>query len=170
MGVELVRDEDPVRALVAVHGPSDVVDEIFLVARGTYGRCEHLPGGNDEIRDQAERSVTLVLELDLLNLAGSCRLGWVYSLQCLNAGLLVGADDVGSTLGESRCLAIRLADCFDARLVRYRVIELVLRGEPVATLVRPDGTFFRMRSRWRGEMPVTMPRFTTSSASSRGVQ
>lgn len=74
-------------------------DEVLLGPRWANAWFDHLPCCDDEVGNQAERTMPLVLELDLLDVTRACGLGRMDSLQRLNAGLLIGTDDVRSTGG-----------------------------------------------------------------------
>ena len=120
---------------IGVHDAPDVRDEVLLGPRWANAWFDHLPGCDDEVGDQAERAMALVLELDLLDVTRARRLRWVYPLQRLDAGLLVGTDDVRSNLRQGGRLAIDLADILDVLLIGNGVLELVFRRQPVPALV-----------------------------------
>jgi len=79
-----------------------------------------------EIRDQAERAVALVLELDALGQTLPCRLGRVDSFECLDARLLVGADDVTPLGSQPSRIRVGLADLADVGFVLLGVLQFVL--------------------------------------------
>ena len=111
-----------------------------------------------------------VLELVLLDLSWTRRLGWVDSFERLHAGLLVGTDDMSPRLREFGCLPIDVTDRLDILIELLAVLKLVLRGQPIAALVGAEVDLDKKRSTWRGEIESTMPRLMASRASSGGVQ
>ena len=114
--------------------------------------------------------MALVLELDALSQARSCRLRRMDAFEGLDAGLFVGADDVTAFGGQARRIRVGLAHFTDIGLVLLGVLELILRGQPVLRFVRAEIPPFSRRSTCLGEIDSTMLRLITSSASSRGVQ
>jgi hypothetical protein len=71
VGVELVEDEDPTGVGIGVDGASDVRGEVLFRSSRPYGRKNRLAGRDLEVGDEAERTVTAILELDALGLPGS---------------------------------------------------------------------------------------------------
>ena len=94
----------------------------------------------------------------------------MYMLKRLHAGFLIDAHDVRAFGRESRRVSVGVAQSFDIRLVLAGCFALVLRGEPVPTLVRSQICSAKKRSTWRGEMLSTMPLLAASRANSLGVQ
>ena len=126
--VELVEHEDPGAIRVAVNRPGDVGREVVLGSRGADAREDGLSCHHVEVRDEAQRAVALVFELDALGLARSRRLRRVNPFECLNAGLLVGADDVPPCGSQARRVGVRFADLAHIGLVLPAVLQLVLGG------------------------------------------
>lgn len=71
MRVELIEDENPGRVGICVDGPSDVLAKVLLRSSRPDGRQNRLACRHIEVGDEAERTVTEVLELDTLCLAGT---------------------------------------------------------------------------------------------------
>ena len=80
------------------------------------------------------------------------------ALEGLDAGLLVGADDVGTFIVKTQRIRVGLANTTHIALVLLRVLQLVLGGQPVLALVWAEIPPFRMRSMCLGEIDSTMPR------------
>ncbi len=66
MGIELVGDEAP---RIELDRPGDVRDKALFGPRQTYGRRNRIARYDVEVRDQAQRTVTPVLELRALGQA-----------------------------------------------------------------------------------------------------
>ncbi len=98
VGVELIDDEHPFRLGIGFHDGADVADEIFFGARLPDCGADHPARRHLEVGDQRLRPVADILELLGLRLAGPHRAGGVKPLQRLDAGLLVGADQVNPLL------------------------------------------------------------------------
>src|SRR6266545_275356 len=170
VGVELVGHEDPFRVGIGVDGLCDVGGEIRLGSSRPNRGADDLARHDVEVRDQAQRAVSDVLELDALNEAGTDGLRFMQAFERLHARLLVDADHVGSLSRELRGVSISIADSLYFGLVLLRRFALVLRGEPVLALVRSQVRFAKKRSTCLGEMLSTMPLLMASRASSGGVQ
>ncbi len=124
--VELVHHEDPGGRWVCVDGPGDVGDEVLLVSGGPDRGGDGLSGHDVEVRDEAQRAVALVLELDALDQSGTGRFRGLKSFERLDAGLLVGADDVPAFGRQPRCVRVGLADLANIRFVLLRALQLLL--------------------------------------------
>ena len=109
VGVELVHDERPLPFGVGLHGGADVAGKILLGARVAHRRAYDLARRHLEVGDQRLRPVAGILELLGLRLAGFHRAGGVEPLQCLDAGLLVGADQVDPLFVEFPGLVVQFA-------------------------------------------------------------
>src|SRR5258706_2076681 len=168
--VELIGDEDPSRVGIGLDGPVDVGDEVSFCSGWADRRADDLAGYDVEVCDQRKGTVADVLELDTFHEAGPNGLGFMESLECLHARLLVGAHHVRALGRKLRSVTVRVADVLDVGLVLLRVFALVLRGQPVLALVRSQVRFAKKRSTCRGEMLSTIPLLMASRASSGGVQ
>ena len=127
MGVELVEDEDPTGVGIGVDGAADVRGEVLFGSSRPDGRQNRLACGDLEVGDEAERAVTAILELDALGSAGAWRQGGMEPFTGLDAGLLVGANDVGTLLFvEPQGICVGRADVANVGLVLLGVLELVL--------------------------------------------
>ena len=111
MGVELIRDEHPFRLRIGGHGGPQMADKIRHGAGLPHRGVADPAGGHFEVGDQRLRTMAAVFKpLSFRRLAGCHRPGRMEPLQSLNAGLLVGADDMHPLLMELCRLLIELAD------------------------------------------------------------
>lgn len=130
--VELIDHECPGGVGIGVDGLLNVGGEVLLCSSRSDARTDDFTRDHVEVREQAQGAVTLVFKLDTLGHAGPCRLRWVDAFERLDACLLVGADDVTPLLGQLRRICICLAHLTDVCLVQLRVLQLILRGQPVS--------------------------------------
>ena len=109
MGIELIDDEHPCCLGIGFHGGANVADEIFFGARVPDRGADHLACRHLEVGDQRLRPVSDVFKLRGFRFAGLHRTGGVEPFQRLDAGFLIGADQVYSLFMEFRSLVIELA-------------------------------------------------------------
>ena len=134
VGVELVNNNDSFSSRVRGNGLDDVVNEVLLGAGGANGggcdfACSHL-----EVNNQTLRSVSDVLKLLPFNFSGFHRFGGMFTLQSLNAGFFIGADDTNAGLIQLGGLTVHIAHRF--ALFGKGLGVLRLGVEPIATPVR----------------------------------
>lgn len=84
-----------------------------------------------------------VLTFDSLDLACRRWFSGVFALESLHTGFLVGTDNMNVLFFEFGGLMIGFAYLFNGRLVFFRFLKLIFRGQPIPTLVWPDIVFFR---------------------------
>lgn len=127
VGIELVEDEDPTGVGISVDGATDVRSEVLFRSRRPDGWQNRLACGDLEVGDEAQGAMTTKLELDALGSAGAWRQGGMEPFTGLDAGLLVGANDVGTLLFvEPQGICVGRADVANVGLVLLGVLELVL--------------------------------------------
>ena len=140
------------------------VGEVLLAPRRLDRRGDHLTRRHLEVPDQALRPVPLVLELHLLDLTRPHRLGRGDPLLRLDARHLVHAHRVNPVLRPSRGRLVAVAHVPDLPGERLGIL-----GRALSQCDRSSAAF-KKRPTWRAEIDGTMPRSTTSSANSVGVQ
>lgn len=133
---------------------------------GVIGLARH----DIEVRDKAERSVPLVLELHALAEPGARRKRRMEAFERLDSCFLVCADNVPPLLVNRLRFSTGLADLANVGVVLLWILQPVFRRQLVLSLWRAEIPLFRRRSTCLGEMDSTTPRLMTSSASSLGVQ
>lgn len=126
VGVELVCDEDPCRIGIEIHRLRDVCDKVLFCSRRTDRWRDGLASHHIEVRDEAERAVPLVLELDALGETRSRRQRRMEPLERLDACLLISADDVASLLVNRLRVGIGLADLANVGVVQLGIFEFIL--------------------------------------------
>ncbi len=121
-----------------------------------------------EVADHALRPVPLVLELHLLRLPRPHRLGRGDPLLRLHPRHLVHAHRVNPARQPSGRRLVAVAHV--PHLLGESLGVLGVGVQPVPAAVRLEGGPLKKRPTWRTEIEGTIPRATTSSANSVGVQ
>jgi hypothetical protein len=165
VGVQLVGDEDPARAGIAVDGLVDVGHEVDLCSCRSDRWTHHFARHHIEVRHQRQGAVPDILELDALDEAGPNGLGLVQSFERLHARFLIGTHHVRALRRKLRSIPIRVTDLLDVGLVLLRRLALTLRCQPILALVRSQVRLTKERSMCLGEMLWTMPLLMASRAS-----
>ena len=134
MGVELIRDEDPARLRVCLDGLADVSGEVGFGACGSNARCHDLPGSHLQIGDQTLRAMPLVFEFLALDMPRQQRQGRMETREGLDAGHLIGTEDVCPLRSKRGSGFIHLTDGADLFGQLGGVVGR--RSEPVALAMR----------------------------------
>ena len=110
VGVEVVQDDDEALPGVVLDKVADVVCEVLFAAGGADAGANDLAGGYFEASNEGLCPMALIFELAQMKPARAGGLVRVLTLQGLDSGLLVDADDVGSLSGELRSLPVEIGD------------------------------------------------------------
>lgn len=149
VGIELIDDEDPFRLGIGGHGGPDMLDAIVLGAGISDRGIDDPVRGHLEVGDQCLRAVADVFELLGFRLAGCHRPGGVEAFQRLDAGFLVGADQMHTPRMEFSGLMIESAHrphVFpEVGFIRHFVIQPVAGsvGFEIALIVKSDPRWSR---------------------------
>lgn len=154
--IELIGHKDPSRLRVQGDGLRDVLDKIHFRARVADARRELPPRGHFVVGNQTLGTVAQVLIFlarTPCSLARHARLHgvrWRHSFQCLDAGLFIGADEVGALRMQLWRGSVEVTNGFDLRLELRRV---ALRGiEPGFSVVQINIQLILKNARhWSGK-------------------
>jgi len=134
VGVELVDQEDIAIPRVGGDRLLNVGGEVCFSAGGTKGREDRFTGGDLEIGDQTERPVPDVRELAAFDFAGTHGESGGGTLQRLDSGHLIGAQDVDAQRFQGGSGSIHGTDGRD--LVGERLGVRWRGGQPIAAQMR----------------------------------
>jgi hypothetical protein len=110
MGIQLIHDEHPLPFGIGFHGSMHMGHKILLRASVPYRRAEDLSRRHLEVGDQRLGSVPDIFKLLGFRLTGLHRTGRMEPFQSLDAGFLIGADQVDSLFMEFLRLVVQFAD------------------------------------------------------------
>ena len=164
----MIDDEDRSRVGIRLDSRREVGGEVRLGARRPKGGTDDFAGHDIEVRDQTQRSMSAILELDALGQTGPHGFVRIATFQRLHAGFLIDTQDVRAFAGPLGRIAGGVAESLDIGLILRGRFSLVLRSEPVLTLVRSQFRGAKKRSPCRDEILSTRPRRTASRANSLG--
>ena len=170
VGIELVGNEDLSRVGISFDGGGTVGREIGLGACESKGRADDFASDYVEVCDQTQGAMPVIFELDALGQTGAHGFVWNSAFQRLHPGFLIHTHDMCAFAGPLWRIAVGVAQSLDIGLILVGRFSLVLRCEPVLTLVRSQGRSAKKRSTCRGEILSTRLRRTASRANSLGVQ
>ncbi len=134
MDIQLVDHEHPACVRVARDRLPTMAHEILLCARLTDRGLLDLPDRDSKADDRALRPVSDGGEFAALDQAWPHRFGRGFALQGLDAGQLIGADDMHPQRVQQGRVRVQRANGFDLRGKRDRI--RLGRVQPVATLMR----------------------------------
>ena len=98
MCVVIIHHKDPLRLRIERNGALEMLQKVFCLMSRSERSGNDLASAHFKAACQADRSVTLVLELTELNLAGTCGLRRSDSLKSLKARHLVDTDRANAML------------------------------------------------------------------------
>ena len=167
MGVEAIHHQMPLRR-VRVSGEHrlEVGEIVGFVPRIAHRAFRNAPGGHIETGNQRLGAMTGIFKLLPFAPSGSHRLVWSTPFQGLNTGHLINGEGAFAALRPLYGTQVEGTEVFDLR------IKLWVGGglSQYCTWWGFKSASANRRPTWRGEIRSTQPRFTISSASSRGVQ
>ena len=122
MGVELIRQKDPVGLWIGLDGLGDVSSKIGFGARGSNAGGDDLSCGHIQIGDQTLGAVSVVFKFFSLDVTGLHGQRVMEAFKCLNAGHLIGTCHMCACRGQSRRGLIHLTDCADLLDQHERIV------------------------------------------------
>lgn len=135
MGVELIYDKDPFGFRVGCYRLLDMHGKVFLGPCRTDRRGHYLSLCHFKVSNQRLRTVTNVLELAQLDLAGDHRACRMLAFQCLDAGFLVGADQTSALLIQLPRGRVQITEGLDLLVEPFGILWTIM-VQPVSTQMR----------------------------------
>lgn len=112
--VELIHDEHPTGVRVSVDCPFDVSGKILLISGRANGGRDDTAGCHIEVGGKTLSTIPDVFKFLAFRRSRCHGQGGMGSLQSLNTGLLIGADDVDPFFLEFRSLLVDLTDVMNS--------------------------------------------------------
>ena len=129
VGIEWVGHEDLSCVGICLDSGREVSGEVRLGARRPKGGTDDFADHDIEVRDQTQRSMPVILELDALGQTGPHGFVRIAAFQRLHAGFLIDTHDVRAFAGPLGRIAGSVAESLDIGLILRGRFSLVLRSE-----------------------------------------